>query len=141
VGVLGNDRLRVLPVWELSFTDMAEGSRKIATQRVKLDTKYQEKRGILQGPAAGLSPELEARIVRYAKRICRTLELDGYSRIDFRLAENGTPYFLEANPNPEIAQSEEFAEAALHDGLKYPALLNRILALAISRAKARASQA
>jgi D-alanine-D-alanine ligase len=141
VGVLGNERLRVLPVWELSFTDMAEGSRKIATQRVKLDTKYQEKRGILQGPAAGLSPELEARIQRYAKRICRTLELDGYSRIDFRLAENGTPYFLEANPNPEIAQSEEFAEAALHDGLKYPALLNRILALGISRAKARAAQA
>jgi D-alanine-D-alanine ligase len=140
VGVLGNERLRVLPVWELSFTDMAEGTLNIATERLKRDTKYQERRGILQGPAAGLSPELEARIIRYAKRICRTLELDGYNRIDFRLSENGTPYFLEANPNPEIAKGEEFAEAALHDGLKYPALLNRILALGIARAKARAAR-
>ena len=56
-----------------------------------------------------------ARIQRMAKRIYRTLELDGYARIDFRLAADGTPYFLEANPNPEIAESQEFATAAKHD--------------------------
>ena len=39
-----------------------------------------------QGPAKGLSPPLQARIHSLAKRICRTLELDGYARIDFRLA-------------------------------------------------------
>ncbi len=49
-----------------------------------------------------------------AKRVYRTLELDGYARIDFRLSADGTPYFLEANPNPEIAQSQEFATAE-HD--------------------------
>ena len=71
-----------------------------------------------------------------AKRICRTLELDGYARIDFRLSADGVPYFLEANPNPEIAKIEEFAEAAKHDGMKYPELLQRILHLAIARGKA-----
>jgi D-alanine-D-alanine ligase len=45
------------------------------------------------------------------------------------------PYFIEANPNPEIAQSEEFAQAALHDGLDYPDLLNRIINLGISRGR------
>jgi D-alanine-D-alanine ligase len=69
-----------------------------------------------------------------AKRIYRTLALDGYARIDFRLSDEGVPYFIEANPNPEIAEREEFAQSALHDGLAYPALLNRILALAIKRA-------
>ncbi|MDP3690806.1 MAG: D-alanine--D-alanine ligase, partial [Bradyrhizobium sp.] len=82
---------------------------------------------------------VSARIQRTAKRIYRTLGLDGYARIDFRLTADGTPYFIEANPNPEIAKSQEFATAALHDGLDYPALLHRILALGISRAKAGAS--
>jgi D-alanine-D-alanine ligase len=136
VGVLGNDRLRALPVWELSFSKMAEGAWHIATEKVKHDTGYQERRGILQGPAEDLAPDLYARIQRTAKRIYRTLELDGYARIDFRLAADGTLYFLEANPNPEIAESQEFATAALHDGLSYPDLLQRIVALGMQRAAA-----
>ena len=48
---------------------------------------------------------------RAAKRIYRTLELDGYARIDFRLSADGVPYYIEANPNPEIARAEEFASA------------------------------
>jgi D-alanine-D-alanine ligase len=135
VGVLGNDRLRVLPVWELEFGNSAEGTWRIATQKVKHDPGYQERRGILQGPAEDLSPELYAHIQRTAKRIYRTLDLDGYARIDFRLAADGTLYFLEANPNPEIAESQEFATAALHDGIPYPDLLHRILALGMRRAE------
>jgi len=134
VGVLGNNRLKTLPVWELRFSNMAEGARHIATEKVKHDTNYQEKSGIVDGPAEDLAPELAARIQRIAKRVYRTLELDGYARIDFRLAADGTPYFLEANPNPEIAKSQEFASAAKLVGLEYPDLLNRILALGISRA-------
>ena len=137
VGVLGNERLRVLPVWELEFGESSSRANRIATARVKHDPVYQERRGILQGPAEDLPPELEARIQRLAKRIYRTLALDGYARIDFRLANDGTPYFLEANPNPEIADTEEFAQAALFDGIEYAPLLERILTLGIGRAKLR----
>ncbi|HEX2654334.1 MAG TPA: ATP-grasp domain-containing protein [Xanthobacteraceae bacterium] len=133
VGVLGNDRLRVLPVWELEFRNMAPGTKRIATGRVKHNTDYQEKRGIYHGPAQDLSPELVARIKKSAKRIYRTLGLQGYSRIDFRLSADNIPYFLEANPNPEIAESQEFSHAAAHDGLSYQALLNRILHLGMNR--------
>jgi D-alanine-D-alanine ligase len=139
VGVLGNQRLRVLPVWELKFGKMAEGARLIATEKVKHDTSYQERAGIVDGPAKDLAPELSSRIQRIAKRAYRTLGLDGYARIDFRLAADGTPYFIEANPNPEIAKSQEFATAAQHDGLAYPDLLQRIVALGISRAAAGVS--
>ena len=90
---------------------------------------------MLEGPAKGLTPQLQGRINTLVKRICRTLELDGYARIDFRLAPDSTPYFIEANPNPEIAKVEEFARSAQHDGLKYPDLLNRILTLGMNRAK------
>jgi D-alanine-D-alanine ligase len=135
VGVLGNDRLRVLPVWELDFGSAAP----IATEKVKHDREYQGRHKIEHGPAKDLSPELRARIAKMAKRIYRTLELDGYARIDFRLSKDNIPYFLEANPNPEIAQSEEFAHAAAHDKIKYRDLLNRIVALGMRRSLGRAA--
>ena len=133
VGVLGNDRLRLFPIWELAFEAMP--GRPIATARVKHDPLYQERRGIVQGPAQDLSPELQARIQRMAKRICRTLQLDGYNRIDLRLSADNVPYFLEANPNPDLGPHEELAEAALFDGLPYAKLLDRVIALGIRRAR------
>jgi D-alanine-D-alanine ligase len=140
VGVLGNNRVKVLPVWELRFGNMGgDSSRHIATEKAKHDTRYQERVGIEDGPAKDLAPELHALIQRTAKRIYRTLGLDGYARIDFRLAADGTPYFIEANPNPEIAKNQEFALSARHDGLEYPEVLHRILTLGISRAKAGVS--
>lgn len=139
VGVIGNTRLRVLPVWELKFGNMAEGALPIATSKVKHNLEYQKRAGILDGPAEDLAPELHSLIRRLAKRVYRVLELDGYARIDFRLSSDGVPYFLEANPNPEIAKSEEFATAARHDGIAYPDLLHRILALGMSRAAAGVS--
>src|SRR3954452_21252089 len=65
VGVLGNDRLRVLPIWELDFGSAAP----IATEKVKHDREYQERHKIEHGPAKDLSPELRARIGKMAKRI------------------------------------------------------------------------
>jgi D-alanine-D-alanine ligase len=134
VGVLGNDRLQVLPVWELSFSNLADGAHAIATEKVKHDPIYQEKRGILQGPAQDLPPAVVTKIRTLAKRISHTLELDGYCRIDFRLSKDNIPYFIEANPNPEIAASQEYAQAALHAGTSYADLLNKIVMLGLKRA-------
>jgi D-alanine-D-alanine ligase len=121
-----------LPIWELYFGDVGS---KIATAKVKFDVKYQEERGILQGPATDLPDDLYKRIQNLTRRICKTLEIDGYARIDFRLSHDGIPYFLEANPNPEIARYEVFAEAAEYDGMKYSEMLRRIIALGIQRAR------
>jgi D-alanine-D-alanine ligase len=137
VGVLGNERLRVLPIWELEFGSLPQGARAIATEKAKHSLEYQQRHDIIVGPAKDLSPQLVASIERAAKRIYRTLELDGYARIDFRLSADGIPYYIEANPNPEIAKVEEFASAALHAGIEYPELIQRIVALGISRAGTR----
>lgn len=137
VSVLGNERLTVLPVWELVFEKLPEGHAAIATARVKHDVKYQKKVGIADKPAEELSPEQRQAIVRIARRIYRILELDGYARLDFRLAADGGLYFLEANPNPEIARDEEFARAAEAAGVKYAELIQRLLSLALHRAPRR----
>src|SRR6266700_4417516 len=41
VGILGNQQLQALPVWELFFTNMPPDARRIATERAKWSVKYQ----------------------------------------------------------------------------------------------------
>ena len=129
VGVIGNQRLDVFPVWEMSFAD-APGKRwRIATERVKWSTKYQKRHGIMT-KAAVLTPAMMERIQRIAKRSCQALDLTGYARVDLRLNEtDGRVYVLEANPNPNLAYGEDFAESAEVSGTSYKRVLDRILTL------------
>ena len=132
VGVFGNERLTVLPPWELFFENTAPGAVAIATQRVKHNLDYQSKHGISEG-VAELDPIVRAKLVAVARRIYRNLSLDGYARLDFRLRADGVAYFIEANPNPEIAKKEEFAQSALKAGMTYQKLIETILSLGIRR--------
>ena len=129
VGVLGNERVRTLTPWELSFGELTEGSAAIATRKVKWDRAYQERHRITTGAARDLPEGLGERLDRLARRIYRALHMSGYARMDFRVRADGTPFVLEANANPNLEQLEDFASAALHDGIAYPGLLERIIAL------------
>ena len=91
--------------------------------------KYQKKYAIESGPAKDLSESQAADIQHLCKRAYRALELSGFARIDLRLDEAGNPWVLEANPNPQIAKGEDFAESAAKAGLSYEALLQRLLNL------------
>jgi D-alanine-D-alanine ligase len=126
-GVIGNQRLQVLPVWEMTFAHMPDGQRRIATERVKWNAKYQKRVGIDTGAANGLPDGAEERIQHISRRVYQVLQLSGYARIDLRLDSQGQVYVLEANPNPQIAAAEDFAQSAAMAGLSYPALLQRIL--------------
>jgi D-alanine-D-alanine ligase len=131
VGILGNQALQALPVWELFFTNMPDDVKRIATERVKWNPKYQKKYGIDSGPVKDLAdPECE-KIQHLCKRAYRALELSGYARIDLRLDESGRVWVLEANPNPQIARGEDFAASAEKIGLSYDAVLQRIINLGL----------
>ncbi|HYI11800.1 MAG TPA: D-alanine--D-alanine ligase [Thermoanaerobaculia bacterium] len=137
VGMIGNGRVQVLPVWELLFENLPPGAEPIATAHVKHNTDYQRRRGIYQQEAEDLPTSLRDHINRSTKHIARILDLDGYNRIDYRLSPDGKLYFLEANPNPDIARSEEFASAAEEAGLAYPQLMQKIVDLGLQRAAGR----
>ena len=136
VGVVGNERLDVFPVWEMSFDRMPENRWKIATERVKWSTHYQKKHGIMTD-AAKLEPVLADRIQRIAKRAYRALDLSGYARVDVRLDDAGHVFVLEANPNPNLAYGEDFAESAEVSGIAYERLLDRIITLGLRWEPAR----
>ena len=133
VGIMGNARLQVLPVWELEMRKLRLDAPRIATRQVKWNTKLQKRRGVKLGPARDLPPEVERLLVKTTKRLYRLLQLSGYARVDFRLDGEGRPYFLEANPNPEIGYGEEFAEAAEAAGIGYEPLLDRIIGLGLRK--------
>jgi D-alanine-D-alanine ligase len=135
VGVIGNDRLQTFTPWELRAERLDPEEPFIATAKIKHDIDYQERLGVVQGEAEGLPPEVQATIGRTSKRIYRILGLTGYARIDYRLDAAGKLYFLDANPNPDIGETEELASAAKHDGWSYAKLLERIMALGLQRAR------
>lgn len=131
VGVIGNQRLQTLPVWEMLFTNMPDGAPRIATAKVKWDAEYQRRCGIKTREARDLPPGAAEKIARLCKRVYRALHLSGYARMDLRLAEDGRIYVLEANANPNLAYGEDFAESAEAVGISYEALLQRLISLGV----------
>lgn len=130
VGVLGNYKLTVLPVWELEFNKSSDPNKELYSSRAKFNEKYRLKKGIIT-KKADISADLEKRIVDICKRTYKVLNLNGYVRIDLRVSSEGKIYIIEANPNPDIAWDDEFASSAEYMGLSYPKLMEKIINLGI----------
>ena len=128
VGVLGNDRLRTFPVWEMDFGTLPDVMA-IATRKVKWDRKYQSRHGIRTGAALELPDGCAAYLDKLSKRIYRALSLSGYARMDFRMRPDGSVFVLEANANPNISHQEDFGDSAQAAGVEYSALLEQIIRL------------
>ncbi len=135
VAVLGNDRLLVLPPQELVFKHKEHDDQRIATEKAKHDIAYQEKWGIDVTTSKELTGDRT--ITQLCKRIFRTLRLEGCARLDFRQDTDGQLWFLEANPNPDIARYEELACAAEATGMSYEDLIQRIVSYGVQRGRTR----
>ncbi len=133
-GVLGCKRLKTFPLREMKFTQVPEDEPRLATYKAKWDQEYRKRWG-LKNEFAGRLPEgIPEKVAHVCKRAYRALALDGYARFDLRLTSEGEVYILEANANPELAQGDEFSEAAEKGGYPYDKLLKKILKLALERA-------
>ena len=131
VGIMGRDRLTVLPARELFFHQAPENKPKIATFKAKWDNSYREKWGIDTDKATEMEPALERRLNDMCKRIYRLFEIDGYARLDLRISSAGEIVFIEANPNPSIAKDDDFALSAKEAGLTYDDLISKIVNMAL----------
>jgi len=130
VSVIGNQRLQCYTPWELVIEKLPEGAPNIATSKLKWDPAYQEKVGVVT-KAAEIDKKMSEKLQRLSKKIYRTLFLSGYARLDYRVTDDGEIYLLEANPNPQIANQEDFADSAKHCGVDYEPLLQKIMALGL----------
>ncbi len=131
VGVLGNDRLSVFPPREIKFSKVPEGEPRYASYKAKWDPDYRERWGIFNTFADELDEKTLRDIRNIAKRTYKVLQMRGYGRIDLRLSPEGKLFVMEANPNPEVAMYEDFAEGAARGGFEYNDLIERIVDLAL----------
>lgn len=138
-GVIGDERLKTLPLIELfvgenpvGAEDAPPGAPRFFTYKAKWDEAYRKKWNIHSGAPQDLDPKLERRCAEVARKACRMLRVDGYARVDMRLTANGDVYVIEVNPNPGLAESDEFAKAAIRSGMTYADLISRIVDLGMS---------
>jgi D-alanine-D-alanine ligase len=127
VSVLGDRRLTVFPPRELFFGRMPETEPRFATFKAKWNDAYRANWGITNGPAAPFEDGVEKKVADLARRIYNLLKIQSLGRIDLRLTPSGELVFIEANPNPSLAQEDDFAQSAAAAGMNYEALIQRIL--------------
>ncbi|MCA9736358.1 MAG: D-alanine--D-alanine ligase [Gemmatimonadota bacterium] len=87
---------------------------------------------------ADLDPDVAARVQAWALRVHRLLRLRDFSRVDFILAPDGTPWCLEANALPGLTANSLLPKAARAAGIAFPTLCERIARMGVDRARARA---
>jgi D-alanine-D-alanine ligase len=127
LSVLGNNRLTVFPAREIFFDQMPEDAPKFATFHAKWNDSYRKKWGITNGPAKPLPEGVPSHLSELARKVYRLLKIRGFGRIDVRLTATGDVYVIEANPNPCLAQDEDFAQSACLGGVSYDTLIQEIL--------------
>jgi D-alanine-D-alanine ligase len=133
VAVLGNESPTALPVVELDLSKLPEGTPKIAGTEVKWRTGSEAYRKTKSIIPTDLDEKTVKQLHETALAAYQALELRDYGRIDMRLDKSGKVYVLEVNPNPWLHSKAEVALAARDSGRDYPALIEEIANLALSR--------
>jgi D-alanine-D-alanine ligase len=133
-GVLGNQRLTVLPLREMVFEKFPDDRPKFATYKAKWDDAFREKWGIKNVPVTGLDEAVQREIERVSKTVFRSLGLRGCGRIDLRVTDKGEVFVIEVNPNPNLAPDDEIAESARQAELSYPQLIQKLVSLGLKEA-------
>jgi D-alanine-D-alanine ligase len=131
--VLGNDNAEALPLIELDLSRLPEGTPRIAGTEVKWEKETHAYKVTKSAPVEDLDDETTKRLCDTALAAYQALKLRDYGRLDMRLTEKGEVYVIEANPNPWLASSSEFAMAAKKSGRNYTQLIGEIVDLARNR--------
>jgi D-alanine-D-alanine ligase len=131
--ILGNDSPEVLPMVELDLSKLPKGTPKIAGKEVKWEKETEAYKVTKSAPAEDLDEATTKRLSETALAAYQALKLRDYGRIDMRLSKKGEVFVIEANPNPRLASTAEFAMAAKKAGRNYTQLIGEIIDLAQTR--------
>ena len=96
------------------------------------EAKYTEGVAEFLAPAP-LDDKTARQLQEVSLRAHEALGCNGYSRVDLRLAEDGSPYVLEVNTLPGMTPISDLPRAAAVAGIPYPDLVACMLATADSK--------
>ncbi len=131
--VLGNKNPEALPLIELDLSKLPKGTPRIAGEDVKWEKDTDAYKLTKSAVAEDLDEETTQKLSHTALAAYQALRLRDYGRIDMRLTRKNKVYVIEANPNPWLSSSAEFAMAARKSGRSYTQMIGEIVELAIAR--------
>lgn len=82
---------------------------------------------------ARLAPEILDRIASSSLKVFRGLGCRDFTRMDFRISRDGTPYFLEVNPLPGLGDYSDLVIMAQMMGWTHHKLIGAVLDAALER--------
>lgn len=122
----------VLPATEYEFDEAVAGRRRYRIYDYEL--KQQASDAVHVKVPAALDDEVRRRIEMLSRTVFRALGLRDLGRIDFRVTDAGTPYFIEANALPSLEVGAGiYASAALAGLGTLEAVLDAVLKSAAAR--------
>jgi D-alanine-D-alanine ligase len=145
VGIIGNQKPKVLPIVEILFDNLPKGSNPLYAYEAKWIWDVPEKPLDIFKCPAEITHKLEAEIKKTAVKAFRALNCKDICRMDIRLDENGKPNVLDLNPLPGMIPDPDahscLPEAAMVAGYTYEQLICTILWQAIERNNLQAKSA
>ena len=132
VGFVGD---RALPIAEIDFSRMPAGAWPILTYAGKWETGSPDDLGSVPVCPASLPQKVADRLVKVAEAAWRLMRGKGYGRVDLRLDDQGRPWILEVNPNPDLHDEAGLSRMAKAAGWDYAELVRRIAEVALRDAQ------
>jgi D-alanine-D-alanine ligase len=133
VGFVGK---RMLPVAEIRFEDLPQGTWPIVSYAAKWIPGSPEDEGTVPVCPADLSPEVLQGIGQIARKAWEHMsDGEGYGRVDLRLSEDGQPYVLEVNPTPDLSSNAGLARMGRAFGWSYDDLVMQVVDEALMRSQ------
>jgi D-alanine-D-alanine ligase len=120
----------VLPLAEVDFSAFADPFDRIVSFAAKWEEDSFEYHHTPVACPAYVDAELGARIAETARRTWYAIGCGGYARVDMRVSDDGTPYVVEVNCNPDISPDAGFYRTARAAGYDYEGMVMRILEIA-----------
>ncbi len=133
VGFVGRT---MLPVSEIDFSAMPEGSWPIVTYSAKWLPDHPEYAGTQPVCPARIPADLARRLGRVARHAWDMLAgQEGYGRVDLRVTADGQPYVIEVNPCPDLSSDAGLARMGRAHGWTYEELVMQIVEEALGRSR------
>jgi D-alanine-D-alanine ligase len=132
VTVIGNGRLKVLPIAEMDFSGIKEDSGRLCTYDSKFAPASTDYKMIQLRLPASLSVEETQQLQRVAIAGYRATNCRDYARLDIRQSD-GTFFILDVNPNADISPDTSVALSAELAGFSFGQLGSMLVSLAAHR--------
>lgn len=133
---LWGDPPQVLPLAEIDFSAFANPYARIVSFAAKWEVDSFEYHHTPVLCPAPVDSRLRNRIADAARRAWAAIGCRGYARVDIRVSDEGMPYVVEVNCNPDLSPDAGFYRAARAAGHSYESMVMHILETARSQSNA-----